>query len=76
MFCSECVQPYILFTPRHLTEDIEVCDDFGGTVRVKYTDNYYSEMVVFKECYFNKKGRFIKVKGKRHYLNLMPLPKK
>lgn len=70
MYCDDCVKPYIRKTPFNLTEDVEVVSDDGNTVKVKYKDNYYSEMVVYKVCYFNKKGRCIKVKGKTYYLNL------
>lgn len=70
MYCDECVKPYIREVPFNLTEDVEVVYDAGNEVKVKYRDNYYSEMVVYKICYFNKKGRYIKVKGKTYYLNL------
>ena len=52
-----------------LSEDKEVIFDNGNTVRVKYKSGYYPEMVVDKICYFNKKGRYIKIKGKTFYLN-------
>lgn len=70
MYCDECVKPYIREVPFNLTEDVEVIYDAGNEAKVKYRDNYYSEMVVYKVCYFNKKGRYIKVKGKTYYLNL------
>lgn len=69
MYCAECVKPYIRQTPYDLSEDKEVIFDNGNTVRVKYKGGYYSEMVVDKICYFNKKGRCIKIKGKTFYLN-------
>ena len=69
MYCDECVKPYIRQTPYELSEDKEVVYDSGNTVRVKYKGGYYPEMVVDKICYFNKKGRCIKIKGKTYYLN-------
>lgn len=74
MFCGRCVQQYRREVPFQLAEDIDVVFDAGHYVEVKYTGRYYPEMTVAKECYFNGKGRFIKIKGKRHYLNYMPLP--
>lgn len=70
MYCDDCIKEYIRKTPFNLAENVEVVSDNGNTVEVKYKDNYYSEMVVYKVCYFNKKGRYIKVKGKTYYLNL------
>lgn len=78
MYCSKCVKQYIpsipFNIPYSLAPGIEVTSDSGSFVCVRYTDGItYDEMVVAKDCYFNSKGRFIKVKGKRYYLNLMPL---
>ena len=42
--------------------------DNGNSIQLEYKDNYYTSMVVNKTCYFNKKGRYIKVKGKRYYV--------
>lgn len=74
MFCSKCVQRYRTETPFQLAKDIAVVFDAGTFVDVKYSDGLYVEMTVSKTCYFNSKGRFIKIKGKRYYLNHMPLP--
>lgn len=74
MFCGKCVQSYRDDARFHLDEGIDVVFDAGFYVEVKYTGGYFSEMTVSKECYFNSKGRFIKVKGKRYYLNYRPLP--
>jgi len=73
-FCGKCVQRYRKEPPYQIAEGIDVVFDAGSFVEVKYTGRYYSEMTVAKECYFNHKGRFIKIKGKRFYLNHMPLP--
>ena len=74
MFCGKCVQQYRTEMPVHLAEGIDVVFDAGSFVVVKYTGRYYSELTVSKECYFNNKGRFIKIKGKRYYINRRPLP--
>lgn len=74
MFCGRCVQPYIQEVPYQLAEGIDVVFDAGHFVDVKYTGRHYPEMTVSKECYFNSKGRFIKIKSKRYYLNYMSLP--
>ena len=34
----------------------------------KYKSGGYIEQTVLKDCYFNTKGRYIKVKGKRVYI--------
>ena len=70
MYCDECVKPYILKVPFDLTNDKEIVFDNGNMVQIKYKNGYYKELVVGKTCYFNKKGRYIKIKGKRYYLNI------
>ena len=67
MYCAKCVQKYIKDTPRTLPCGT-VVEDAGGSVSLEYTDNYYKAMTVSKTCYFNKKGRYVKVKGKRYYV--------
>lgn len=69
MYCSDCVKPYVRSAPFDLTENIEVLFDNGNVVKIKYKGGYYEELVTEKICYFNKKGRFIKIKGKVYYLN-------
>ena len=69
MYCAECVKPFIRETPFCLDQNIQVVSDYGGYVKVKYYGDYIHEMVVSKICYFNKKGRYIKVHGKIYYLN-------
>lgn len=69
MYCPKCVKSYIRSTPFDLTENIEVLSDWGNDVKVKYKGGYYEELVTYKICYFNKKGRYIKIKGKVYYLN-------
>lgn len=66
-YCSNCVSKYIKETPIVL-ESGTVIKDFGSSVELEYTDNYYELLRVNKLCYFNKKGRYIKVKGKRFYI--------
>ena len=70
MYCKDCLQTYIRETPFNLTDSMEVVGDNGNLVSVKYKGGYYQELVVDKICYFNKKGRYIKVKGKTYCLNL------
>ena len=67
MYCDECVKKYI----KNVSFDIpggKVISDQGVYISLEYTDNYYESIVVQKTCYFNKKGRYIKVKGKRIYI--------
>lgn len=70
MYCNDCVKPYIRQVPYNLTDDKEIVCDNGLTVEIKYKDNYYHELTCNKICYFNKKGRYIKIKGKTYYLNI------
>ena len=69
MYCADCVKPYVRTVPFDVTEDMEIVFDNGNTVQIKYKGGYYQELVTDKICYFNKKGRYIKVKGKTYYLN-------
>lgn len=68
MYCDDCVQEYVRSTPFNISDNIEVIADLGSHIRLKYIGGYYSEMVVGKICYFDKKGRFIKIKGKKRYI--------
>lgn len=70
MYCSYCVKPYIRQVPYNLADDKEIFFDNGLTVEIKYKDNYYHDLTCNKICYFNKKGRYIKIKGKTYYLNI------
>ena len=67
MYCGKCVQKYTKQTPISLPCGT-IQKDFGDSVSLEYTDNYYDSIVVNKVCYFNRKGRYIKVKGKRYYV--------
>ena len=67
MYCEDCCKKYIKETPIKL-DCGTVVNDMGQFVQLKYTDNYYQSIEVLKTCYFNKKGRYIKVKGKRYYV--------
>lgn len=69
MYCADCVKPYVRQVPYSIAEDKEVVSDNGNAVQVKYKGGYYAELVVDKVCYFNKKGRHIKIKGKTYRLN-------
>lgn len=70
MYCSDCVKPYIRQVPYNLVDDKEIFFDNGLTIEIKYKDNYYHDLTCNKICYFNKKGRYIKIKGKTYYLNI------
>lgn len=67
IYCDDCVKSYIKPTPIDIGI-ATVVEDTGNSVKVEYKDNYYDTMIVEKICYFNKKGRYIKVKGKRFYI--------
>lgn len=69
MYCDNCAKPFVRQVPYKITDNIEVTFDNGIIVTVKYTGGYYNELSVDKICYYNKKGRFIKIKGKMYYLN-------
>lgn len=66
-YCKICVQKYIKTTPIELLCGT-IVGDYGGSVRLKYNNHYYDTLIVEKICYFSKKGRYIKVKGKRFYI--------
>lgn len=68
MYCPECSKVFCKPTPFNITENIEVVNDYGTTVLLKYIGGYYDELSVKKTCYFTKKGRYINVKGKRYYI--------
>lgn len=68
MYCSECSKIFCKPTPFNITENIEVVDDYGTAVLLKYKGGYYDELSVRKTCYFTKKGRYINVKNKRYYI--------
>lgn len=64
-YCVDCVKKFILNTPIILSENMSVLRDFGSSVLLRYEKIRQEEI---KQCYFSKKGRFIKIKGKRVYL--------
>lgn len=66
-YCSKCIKKYIKETPFDIP-DGTVVKDFGDSVYLKYKSGGYIEQPVLKDCYFNTKGRYIKVKGKRVYI--------
>lgn len=67
MYCSDCAQKYIKETPIALPCG-KIIEDHGTSIVLEYADSYYVSLAVSKTCYFNKKGRYIKVKGKRYYV--------
>lgn len=70
MYCANCAKVYVKEVPYSIDTDKEIIFDNGLTVNIKYKDNYYKDLTCFKICYFNKKGRYIKIKGKTYYLNI------
>ena len=70
MYCSECVKPYIKEIPYTISEGIDVVKDMGNSVVVRYytSDKNIGVKDEYKVCYFNKKGRAIKIKGKKYYI--------
>ena len=70
MYCNDCVKSYVRQVPYNLADDKEIVFDNGLTIEIKCKDNYYHDLTCNKICYFNKKGRYIKIKGKTYYLNI------
>ena len=67
LYCCECVKKYEKPTPYEIEglKGNKVVEDHGTFVKV-----YYAEPMCYKikNCYFTKKGRYIKYHGKRWYL--------
>lgn len=70
MYCSECVHPYIKDTPYNVIDSVDVIKDTGNDVIIRYyrNDRLIGIQDEYKVCYFNKKGRAIKIKGKKYYI--------
>ena len=64
-FCAKCVSKYIKKTPFDINKSITVLEDNGTTIVIRYEQLRQEE---YKQCYFSSKGRYIKIKGKRHYI--------
>lgn len=69
LYCSDCAKIFTIPTPYQIDNNIKVVFDNGVSVDVEYIGGYYDLIRVDKICYYNKKGRFIKIKGKQYYLN-------
>lgn len=67
MYCGDCLKEFIKEVPFDLPCGT-VVEDWGSDVIIQYKTDYYPMMQVLKTCYFNSKGRYIKVKGKRYYV--------
>lgn len=67
LYCCECVKKYEKPTPYEIEglEGSKVVKDYGTLVKVYYAESMRYEV---KNCYFTKKGRYIKYHGKRWYL--------
>lgn len=70
MYCDECVKPYIRSTPYTITEGVDAVKDMGFNIIIRYynSDNLIGVRDEHKICYFNSKGRAIKIKGKKYYI--------
>ena len=66
-YCDTCAQKYIKETPIDLPCGT-IVEDHGGSVLMQYENSHYGTLWACKTCYFNSKGRYIKVKGKRFYI--------
>ena len=68
-YCSECLHKRIKIqtVPFELPCGT-IIEDMGTIVVIEYKNNYYNTLTTQKTCYFNNKGRYIKVKGKRYYI--------
>lgn len=66
-YCAECAKEFIKETPYEI-EIGTVIKDCGLDVVVRYNNSPYDMIHLKKCCYFCKKGRYIKYKGKRYYL--------
>lgn len=67
LYCHECVERYKKSVPYDIKglEGSKVVKDCGTFVKVYYAEPMCYEI---KNCYFTKKGRYIKYHGKRWYL--------
>jgi hypothetical protein len=70
VYCSECVKPFIKEVPYTIAKGIDIVEDMGNSVIVRYygNDRMIGVQDENKVCYFNNKGRAIKVKGKKYYI--------
>ena len=64
-YCNECAKKFIKESPRPLTDNITILSDYGNSVIIRYEDIRQEHN---KNCYFNSKGRFIKVKNIRYFV--------
>lgn len=67
VYCDVCAAKFKKQTPIKL-DCGTIIKDYGNRVDLKYENNHYKEIIVYKVCYFNKKGRYIKAKNKRYYI--------
>ncbi len=63
-YCSNCAKRYARKTPYNLSDTVAVIKDVGNGVWImnRGTEEY-------RICYFGSKGRYIKIRNKRIYLN-------
>lgn len=67
LYCHDCAKKYEKSVPYEIEglEGSKVVQDNGTFVKVYYAEPMCYEI---KNCYFTKKGRYIKYRGKRWYL--------
>lgn len=65
--CSDCMVEYIKPVPYEFEGGIVIWDN-GDMVTMRRKDDRYEFTTVDKQCYFNTKGRFIKIGGKRYHV--------
>lgn len=66
-YCDECAKEYIKETPYNIPVG-KILSDSGTDILIEYKNSYYDTLRIYKQCYFGKKGRYIKVKNKRYYI--------
>jgi hypothetical protein len=64
-YCSDCLKEFIKPVPNKLSDEMNILEDYGGSVILRYENIRHEE---FKQCYFSSMGRYINIKGKRHYI--------
>lgn len=67
MYCNECAEKYKNPVPYEIEglKGSKVVEDHGTFIKVYYDESMCCKI---KNCYFTKKGRYIKYHGRRWYL--------
>jgi len=68
VFCEKCGEKYRIETPFELPVGTVIKDKLNTVILAyDYGSDYQANYE--KDCYFERKGRYIKIKGKRYFLN-------